>query len=92
MRTLARALTFASDNVHAFGIRRALWEGCTMAFTMVLDSASSELIVATARSKLLSSVRNPEAFIAQIPPARHRCKRENGPIRRILVEDRPVGA
>lgn len=71
MRTLARALTFASDNVQVFGIRRAMWEGCTMAFTMVLDSESSGLIIATARSKLLSNVRNPDAFIAQIPPARH---------------------
>ncbi|KAF9242636.1 midasin nuclear AAA ATPase [Melanogaster broomeanus] len=34
MRTLTRALTFAADIAPMYGLRRALWEGCLMAFTM----------------------------------------------------------
>lgn len=44
MRTLARALTFASDFTSTFGIRRALYEGFLMSFTMLLDAKSSVLV------------------------------------------------
>ncbi|KAI0314077.1 hypothetical protein OF83DRAFT_1165344 [Amylostereum chailletii] len=43
MRTLARALTFASDIASSYSLRRALWEGCLMGFTMVLDEPSTQV-------------------------------------------------
>ena len=38
-RTLTRALTFATaaDTPSAYSLRRSVWEGCSVAFTMVLD-------------------------------------------------------
>jgi len=62
MRTLARALTFASDTAGVFGLRRAIWEGCLMAFTMVLDTSSAELVMALAQKHLLVGVRNPRSM------------------------------
>jgi midasin len=44
MRTLARALTFASDFTATFGIRRALYEGFLMSFTMLLEPKSSTTV------------------------------------------------
>ena len=44
MRTLARALTFASDFTITFGIRRALYEGFLMSFTMLLDVKSCAIV------------------------------------------------
>ena len=70
MRTLARSLMWASDATNSFGLRRALWEGCLMAFTMTLDSASAEVSTALARRHLLANVKNPGSLLARqpIPP------------------------
>ncbi|KAG6872267.1 hypothetical protein C0995_011404, partial [Termitomyces sp. Mi166 len=73
MRTLARALTFASDIASMFGLRRAIWEGCLMAFTMVLDASSAELVTALAQKHLLAGVRNPRSMLMKepsVPPSR----------------------
>lgn len=67
MRTLARALTFASDVATMFGLRRAIWEGCLMAFTMVLDSGSAELVTSLAQKHLLAGVRNPRSMLMREP-------------------------
>ncbi|KAK0464246.1 midasin nuclear AAA ATPase [Desarmillaria tabescens] len=67
MRTLARALTFAADAASAFGLRRAIWEGCLMAFTMVLDGASAELVTSLAQKHLLAGVRNPRSILSKNP-------------------------
>ncbi|KAF8512096.1 midasin [Hysterangium stoloniferum] len=67
MRTLARALTFASDAVSTFGLRRALWEGCLMAFSMALDENSNALVKSLAEKHLLSGVKNVPAMMSQIP-------------------------
>ncbi|KAG6889702.1 hypothetical protein C0992_004422 [Termitomyces sp. T32_za158] len=67
MRTLARALTFASDTASMFGLRRAIWEGCLMAFTMVLDIPSAELVTALAQKHLLAGVRNPRSMLMKVP-------------------------
>ncbi|KAG6866182.1 hypothetical protein C0991_007732 [Blastosporella zonata] len=67
MRTLARALTFASDTASMFGLRRAIWEGCLMAFTMVLDAPSAELVTALAQKHLLAGVRNPRSMLTKEP-------------------------
>ncbi|KAI0270022.1 midasin [Gloeopeniophorella convolvens] len=67
MRTLARALTFAADIASAYSVRRALWEGCLMAFTMVLDTASAKLVTALAQKHLLNGVRNVRLLLTREP-------------------------
>ncbi|KAK0187828.1 midasin nuclear AAA ATPase [Armillaria mellea] len=67
MRTLARALTFAADTASTFGLRRAIWEGCLMAFTMVLDGPSAELVTSLAQKYLLAGVRNPRSILSKVP-------------------------
>jgi midasin len=67
MRTLARALTFATDMASTFGVRRAIWEGCLMAFTMVLDSQSAETVTSLAYKHLLAGVRNPHSLLSKEP-------------------------
>ena len=69
MRTLSRALTFAADTVQSFGLRRALYEGFTMAFTMVLDQSSADVLFDVARRTILSSVKNVPHFLSQHPAA-----------------------
>ncbi|KAG6819694.1 hypothetical protein H0H93_009563, partial [Arthromyces matolae] len=71
MRTLARALTFASDTASIFPLRRAIWEGCLMAFTMVLDAPSAELVTALAQKHLLAGVRNPRSMLMKEPQVPH---------------------
>ncbi|KAG5644766.1 hypothetical protein DXG03_007674 [Asterophora parasitica] len=71
MRTLARALTFASDTASMFGLRRAIWEGCLMAFTMVLDAPSAELVTTLAQKHLLAGVRNPRSMLTKEPQVPH---------------------
>ncbi|KAI0357543.1 midasin [Trametes cingulata] len=69
MRTLARALTFAADMATAYSLRRALWEGCLMAFTMVLDGPSAAAVTALAQKHILAGVRNPRSLLSKEPPA-----------------------
>jgi midasin len=58
MRTLARALTFAVEVSPSFGIRRGLWEGLLMTFTMSLDSASYDIARRLCADKVLRGMRN----------------------------------
>ncbi|KIJ64401.1 hypothetical protein HYDPIDRAFT_132220 [Hydnomerulius pinastri MD-312] len=67
MRTLARALTFAADIAPMYGLRRALWEGCLMAFTMVLDGTSADVVTSLAHEHILAGVRNPKSLLAKEP-------------------------
>ncbi|KAH9924312.1 midasin [Epithele typhae] len=67
MRTLARALTFASDMAPSYSLRRALWEGCLMAFTMALDSPSAAAVTALAQKHLLAGVRNQRSLLMKEP-------------------------
>ncbi|KAI0647852.1 midasin [Trametes meyenii] len=67
MRTLARALTFAADMATSYSLRRALWEGCLMAFTMVLDGPSAIAVTALAQKHILSGVRNPRSLLTKEP-------------------------
>ncbi|KDQ62541.1 hypothetical protein JAAARDRAFT_189845 [Jaapia argillacea MUCL 33604] len=67
MRTLARALTFASDVSSTFGLRRALWEGCLMAFTMVLDAVSAGAVTVLAQKHILAGVKNVRSLLARLP-------------------------
>ncbi|KAF9046525.1 hypothetical protein BJ165DRAFT_1527609 [Panaeolus papilionaceus] len=68
MRTLTRALTFASDTAAAYSLRRSVWEGCLMAFTMALDKESAKVVMALAQKHLLAGVRNPASMLSKIPP------------------------
>ncbi|KAL0069076.1 AAA ATPase midasin [Marasmius tenuissimus] len=71
MRTLARALTFAADIAQVYSLRRAIWEGCMMAFTMVLDAPSAQKVVDLAKELLLPEVKNAQltkAFFSKEPP------------------------
>lgn len=67
MRTLARSLMWASDAANSFGLRRALWEGSLMAFTMTLDSSSAEVLIALARRHLLANVKNLGSLLTRQP-------------------------
>ena len=67
MRTLARALMFAADIAPMYGLRRALWEGCLMAFTMVLDGPSASVLTTLAQKHILASVRNPKSLLSMVP-------------------------
>lgn len=67
MRTLARALTFASDMATSYSLRRALWEGCLMAFTMVLDGPSATAVTALAQKHILAGVRNSRSLLTKDP-------------------------
>ncbi|CAE6410298.1 unnamed protein product [Rhizoctonia solani] len=69
MRTLARALTFASDLAPTMNLRRALWEGVTMAFMMTLDTKSAEILRSAAEKHILGSIKNLPALLNQsVPP------------------------
>ncbi|CAK5270478.1 unnamed protein product [Mycena citricolor] len=97
MRTLARALGFAAEIASRYGLRRALWEGCLMAFTMVLDAESaSQVVTGLAVKYLLAGVRNPRSLLAMEPqspaPAEQFVKfgpfyLERGPFEIDLAED-----
>ncbi|KAF7294417.1 Midasin [Mycena kentingensis (nom. inval.)] len=67
MRTLARALTFAADIASAYGLRRALWEGCLMAFTMVLDAPSAQMVRELAEKHITSKLKNQRSALTRDP-------------------------
>ncbi|KAH7340561.1 hypothetical protein B0J17DRAFT_704975 [Rhizoctonia solani] len=69
MRTLARALTFASDLTPTMKLRRALWEGVTMAFMMTLDAKSASMLRSAAEKHILRGIKNLPALLNQnVPP------------------------
>ncbi|CAE6509447.1 unnamed protein product [Rhizoctonia solani] len=69
MRTLARALTFASDLTPTMKLRRALWEGVTMAFMMTLDAKSASILRSVAEKYILGTIKNLPALLNQnVPP------------------------
>ncbi|KAF9454871.1 midasin [Macrolepiota fuliginosa MF-IS2] len=73
MRTLARALTFAADMASMYSLRRSVWEGCLMAFTMVLDPPSAGIVTGLMHKHLLVGVRNPKSMLrmeAAVPRGR----------------------
>ncbi|KAK4705526.1 midasin, partial [Phenoliferia sp. Uapishka_3] len=67
MRTLARALTFAAEFAPVFGLRRALYEGFLMAFTMLLDAKSNLLVKALLEQHIVAKAKNRGSMFAQIP-------------------------
>lgn len=69
VRTLARALVFAKDTCSAYGLRRALYEGFLMAFTMLLDPPSAETVRSLLMSAVLGKANNVNAIANFVPPA-----------------------
>jgi midasin len=67
MRTLTRALMFAADVCPIFGLRRALWEGCLMAFMVLLDQPSASKLQALAMRHIFGLVKNANSLLAQMP-------------------------
>ncbi|WVW78385.1 hypothetical protein I302_100339 [Kwoniella bestiolae CBS 10118] len=67
MRTLARALTFAVQSAPLFGLRRGIWEGYLMAFTMSLDVPSAKIAHEAGEKYILNPMKNARAVLAQIP-------------------------
>jgi midasin len=67
MRTLTRALTFAAEIASAYSLRRALWEGCLMAFTMALDVPSAELVTSLTQKHVLNGIRNVRLLLTKEP-------------------------
>ncbi|KAJ7117945.1 hypothetical protein C8R43DRAFT_1154045 [Mycena crocata] len=47
--------------------RRAIWEGCLMAFTMVLDAPSAQVVTSLVQKHLLAGVRNPRSMLMKEP-------------------------
>ncbi|SYW78136.1 related to MDN1 - Huge dynein-related AAA-type ATPase (midasin) [Ustilago bromivora] len=69
IRTLSRALTFATDIAPQYGLRRSLWEGFVMAFTLLLDEASARIVRAIIERHTLSKAKNARAIATFVPPA-----------------------
>ncbi|GAA5820590.1 hypothetical protein JCM11251_003065 [Rhodosporidiobolus azoricus] len=67
MRTLARALSFASDFAPTFGLRRALYEGFVMAFTMLLDERSQQVVRALIDKHVVQPAKNPRSLMERVP-------------------------
>lgn len=66
MRTLARALTFAAEFAETFGsLRRALYEGFLMSFTMLLDPKSQEIVSALIAKHIVEPARNARSLFKQ---------------------------
>ncbi|GJJ10497.1 hypothetical protein Clacol_004723 [Clathrus columnatus] len=76
IRTLVRALMFTSQAAPSFGLRRALWEGCIMAFSMVLEVTSANKIKQLAERHFLSGIKNVSSAMAHVPLAPSNDKHE----------------
>lgn len=68
IRTLARALTFAKDTASVYGLRRALFEGFIMAFTMLLDQQSGTIVRDILKRNILDRAKNAKAAASFVPP------------------------
>jgi midasin len=69
MRTLARSLNFAVDISTAFVFRRALWEGCLMAFSTVLEPKSATILQGLAFKHVFNGCKNVKSLLSQTPPS-----------------------
>ncbi|CAD6924714.1 unnamed protein product [Tilletia controversa] len=67
VRTLARALRFASDTARVFGLRRALYEGFVMAFSMLLESGSLAKLMGVLQRNIIARAKNPRQVASLVP-------------------------
>lgn len=68
IRTLARALGFAADAAPTYGLRRALYEGFLMAFMMLLDNASADVVRGLIERHTLARAKNSRQVASFVPP------------------------
>lgn len=71
IRTLARALTFAADQAAQYGLRRALWEGFVMVFTLLLEGRSARMVKEILDRLLISKAKNSEQIARFVPTRPH---------------------
>ncbi|KAK0528599.1 AAA ATPase midasin [Tilletia horrida] len=67
VRTLSRALRFAADTSRVFGLRRALYEGFVMAFSMLLESASLAKLIEILQRHIIARAKNPRQVASLVP-------------------------
>ncbi|KAJ3207647.1 AAA ATPase midasin, partial [Entophlyctis luteolus] len=67
LRTLARALGFASSCAPTFGIRRSVFEGCQMTYATILGKDSLSVITQLFEKHILNGVKNPGSFVKSVP-------------------------
>ncbi|WFD19314.1 hypothetical protein MCAP1_001539 [Malassezia caprae] len=68
VRTLARALTFATSLAPTYGLRRALAEGVCMAFGMLLDAPSAARLQQVTQAHLLARAKDTRVRPGYVPP------------------------
>ncbi|EGF81776.1 hypothetical protein BATDEDRAFT_10013, partial [Batrachochytrium dendrobatidis JAM81] len=67
MRTLTRALSYAIYIAPMYGIRRSLYEATYMTFMTGLGAESRQKVSTFLRKSILNGIRNPDAFVKQVP-------------------------
>ncbi|KKK12377.1 hypothetical protein ARAM_006103 [Aspergillus rambellii] len=67
IRTLVRALIYAADHAHIYGLRRAMFEGFSMSFLTVLSRESERILIPLLERHILSNVKNIRALLGQTP-------------------------
>ncbi|GAA5965287.1 hypothetical protein JCM21900_005694 [Sporobolomyces salmonicolor] len=67
MRTLARALSFAAEFAPTFGLRRSLYEGFVMAFTMLLDAKSQVVVKSLIDRHIVQPAKNARSLMERVP-------------------------
>ncbi|KAE8257682.1 hypothetical protein A4X13_0g2197 [Tilletia indica] len=67
VRTLSRALRFAADTARVFGLRRALYEGFVMAFSMLLESGSLVKLMDVLQRNIIARAKNPRQVASLVP-------------------------
>ncbi|RMJ23781.1 hypothetical protein PHISP_05349 [Aspergillus sp. HF37] len=67
IRTLVRALLYATDHAHIYGLRRAIFEGFCMSFTTVLSQDSERLLVPLLDKYIFTNAKNSRALLGQTP-------------------------
>lgn len=68
IRTLSRALIFAKDICSIYGLRRAVWEGFIMTFTMLLEDKSAVMIRTLLQKEILAKAKNANSAANFVPP------------------------
>ncbi|KAJ1504176.1 hypothetical protein HMI55_002132 [Coelomomyces lativittatus] len=68
LRTLTRALTFATDMVSRFGVRRALFEGLSLTFLTLLDLPSHAQLMTTLHRCILKDRPSQYLNVPVTPP------------------------
>ncbi|KAJ3195669.1 hypothetical protein HK101_011411 [Irineochytrium annulatum] len=67
VRTLTRALIYATTVAPNYGLVRGLYEGCKMTYTTMLAKDSIALMDTIISVNLLSGIKNPKSFVKQVP-------------------------